>query len=149
MSLGKFLKRLWAGIASLFHKIDAEVKKLVPVAIDIINQIKLIDDTHIGDVIKAIIPGNVDDAILDKLHKWLPATILSLGTLKDISNITDDNEKLKAILAAINVSPDDTKKVFYHGLASLILEKLSDGKFDWSDATAVAEYYYQHEVAVK
>jgi hypothetical protein len=147
MSLGKFLKRLWAGIASLFHKVDEEVKKLVPITIDIVQQIKLINDTHIGDVITAIIPGHVDDQIREKLTEWLPATIINLGKLQGIANIEDTNEKLKAILAAINVSDDDTKKVFYHGLASLILERLSDGKFDWSDATAVAEYYYQHELA--
>jgi len=144
MSLGKFLRKLWLGISNLFKKIDKEVKEIVPVAIGIIENIKKITDTHIGDVITAIIPGDLDDKIHDQLKEFLPKAIMNLTLIGDIAAIEDPNEKLKAILAKINVSPDDTKKVFYHGLASLVLERLADGKFDWSDATAVAEYYYQH-----
>lgn len=142
--VGKFLQRLWNGIKSLFEKVDQGVKELLPVVTQIVNNMKLITDTHIGDVLTAIIPGDGDKKLLDKMREYLPKAIAALALVEEIANITDPNEKLRAILAKINVSPDDTKKVFYHGLASLMLEKLSDGEFSWADATAVAEYYYQN-----
>lgn len=143
--IGKFLKRLWDTISGLFHGLDDFTKgTLIPVASGIVDALKKIDESHIGDVLSAVIPGDAPKEIRDKLHDWLPKTIIALGTLQDIADTADINEKLKKILGALNVSPDDAQKVFYHGLASLILERLADGKFDWSDATAISELYYQH-----
>lgn len=107
-------------------------------------------DDVILSIVKAAIPGDADDKLIDKVHKtveeWLPKILLDLNLINSVANIEDRNEQLKAILAQLKLSSDETKNIFYHGIAALILEKLSDGKFDWTDATAVAEYYYQHEV---
>lgn len=146
MSLGKFLKRLWLGIGKLFRGLSKELREdIIPTAIKMVDLAKSITDSHIGDVLAAIIPGDVDDRILEKLRKVIPDYVKALAIGVDITATDDINEILKKVLAAWNVSPDDAKKVFYHGLASLIIEKLADGKLDWSDATAIAEYYYQHE----
>ena len=51
-----------------------------------------------------------------------------------IAEIEDENEKLKAILVAVNLSPDETKNALYHSFGALALEKLSDGKLTWSEA---------------
>lgn len=107
-------------------------------------------DDVILSIIKNAIPGNADDVLIDKVHKtvqeWVPKILLELNLVNSIANIEDTNEQLKAILAQLKLSSDETKNIFYHGIASLILEKLSDGKFDWTDATAISEYYYQHQV---
>lgn len=152
--LGKFLRKLWASIASLFHKVDDEVKILVPIAIRIVQGIKNVMDGPVDDVVlsivKAAIPGDADDQLIDRVHKtveeWVPKILLQLNLVNSITQTEDVNEQLKAILAQLKLASDETKNIVYHGIASLILEKLSDGKFDWTDATAVAEYYYQHEV---
>lgn len=152
--LGKFLRRLWAAIANLFYKVEHEVKVLVPIAIGVVQGIKKVMDGPADDVIlsiiKSAIPGDADDKLIDKVHKtveeWLPKILLELNLVNSVATIEDRNEQLKAILAHLKLSSDETKNIVYHGIASLILEKLSDGKFDWTDATAVAEYYYQHEV---
>ncbi|HJU45518.1 MAG TPA: hypothetical protein VJ647_01990 [Chitinophagaceae bacterium] len=152
--IGKFLRRLWAAIASLFHKVDDEVKMWVPIAIRVVQGIKRVMDGPVDDVIltivKTAIPGDADDKLIDKVHRtveeWIPKVLLQLNLVNSIADTEDVNEKLKAILAQLKLSGDETKNIFYHGIASLILEKLSDGKFDWTDATAVAEYYYQHEM---
>lgn len=142
--VGRFLQTLWNGIKRLFEKANEGVKTLLPVVTELLNNAKLITDSHIGDVLTAIIPGDADDKIVAGIRKFLPKALEGLNLAKEISDIEDPNERLKAILAKINVAPDDTKKVFYHGLASLMVEKLSDGVFSWADATAVAEYYYQN-----
>lgn len=152
--LGKFLRRLWAAIANLFYKVEHEVKVLVPIAIGVVEGTKKVMDGPVDDIILSIIknaiPGDADDKLIDKVHKtveeWLPKILLELKLVNSVASIEDRNEQLKAILAQLKLSSDETKNIIYHGIASLILEKLSDGKFDWTDATAVAEYYYQHEV---
>ena len=96
------------------------------------------------DVITALIPGDIDDKINEKLRGFLPRLLLELQLVDSIANITDPNAQLQAILDKLKLSSDDAKNAFYHSLASLILQKLSDGKLSWSDAVAIAEYYYQN-----
>jgi hypothetical protein len=145
MSLKKFLAHLWQQIKHLWDGIEAETKKLVPIAIHIVQAIKTLEDTHLADVLTAIIPGDIDDHLNQKLREFLPKILLELNMVDAIANITDPNEQLIAIIGKIHLSPDAAKDVFYHGLASLIMQELSDGKFTWSDAIAVAEFYYTHE----
>ena len=148
MSLKHFLQKIWEGIAHLFQGLEHELKVLVPVAIKIVNEIKLINDSPVADIIEQLLkPLGLDPAIAairEKAKTVLPKIILDLGMIDAINGITDPNAQLQAILVKINLSPNATKNVFYHGLASLILTELSDGNFTWSDATAVAEYYYKH-----
>ena len=143
--IGHWLQGIWIGISKLFHKVEDEVKKAIPVAINVVEQIKKVLDSPVADVITAIIPGDADDKLRAKLQLVLPGLILKFQLVAAIGDIADENEKFQAILKAINLSPDETKNVFYHGLASLILESISDGKLSWSDATAICQYYYEHE----
>lgn len=145
MSLGKFLKKIWAAIASLFHSIDNEVKILLPVVYDIIEKMKTVDEAFGGDVLKFLLSTvKADPAIISKMEEYIPKILNGLAVVKSITDLPDDNAKLKAILAAINVSEDDAKGIFWHGIASLMLEKASDGKFDWSDSIAVMQYFHDH-----
>lgn len=149
----QFLRKLWVAIAGLFQKVDDEIKVLVPIAIGVVQGIKKVMDGPVDDVIltivKAAIPGEADNKLIDKVHKtveeWIPKVLLQLNLVNSVVNKDTVNDQLKAILERLKLSDEETKNIFYHGIASLILEKLSDGKFDWKDATAVAEYYYQHQ----
>jgi hypothetical protein len=142
--VGKFLAKIWGFIAKIFKAADEGTKRLLPIVTGIVNRIKEIDDTHIGDIITMIIPGDADDKLVAKFREILPKVILALGNIKEISDTEDVNEKLKKILVAINVSPEDTKKVFYTGLATLILEKVSDGELSWGDSLVILKYYYDN-----
>lgn len=146
MSLKNFLRHLWQSIKNLFDKVEAEVKKDVVVAISVVQQIKSVVDSPVADVITAMIPGELDDQIKQQLRKLLPKLILELGLVQSVANIEDQNAQLQAILEKLKLSSDDAKNAFYHSLASLILEKLSDGKLSWTDAVAISEYYYQNHV---
>lgn len=145
MSLKKFLHKLWSGIKNIFDSIEDDLKKLVPVAIKVVEAIKTFDESVIADVLTSLIPGEADDKIVAKLRQFLPKILLELNMVDSIVGISDPNEQLKAILLRIRLSPKSSQDVFYHGMASLILSELSDGKFSWSDAVAVAEYYYTHQ----
>ena len=146
----KFLKKIWYAIKSLYESIVGSTRKCVPIAINIVEAIKSVMDTPVDDVIleilKRAIPGTADDVLIDKVksvvEKWLPKILLELRLVDSVANIEDQNEQLKAILAQLKLSSDETQNMLYHGLASLILEKLSDGELSWSDSVAISEYYY-------
>lgn len=146
MSLKNFLHNLWQSIKHLFDKVEEEVKQEVVVAITVVQQVKAIIDSPVADVVTALIPGEVDDEIKAKLREWLPKILLELNLVQSIAHIENINDQLNAILAQLKLASDDAKNAFYHSLASLILQKISDGKLSWSDAVAIAEYYYQNHV---
>jgi hypothetical protein len=146
----KFLKKIWDAVRLVYEKLVGTTQKLVPVAINIVEGIKKVMDSPVDDIVLAIIknaiPGDADDKFIEKIQKtvemWLPKILLELKLVDSISHIADKNEQLKAILAQLKLSSSETQNIIYHGLASLILEKLSDGKISWTDAVAISEYYY-------
>ena len=147
-----FLGKIFRAIGKLFEGLRAETKRLVPIAINIVEGIKKVMDSPVDDIILAIvegaIPGDADDILINKIKSvveiWLPKILLELKMIESIANIEDRNAQLQAVLDQLKLSSDETKAIIYHGLASLILEKLSDGKLSWSDAIAIGEYYYQN-----
>lgn len=139
-----FLKKLWQGIANLFKGLRIKSKVWVHLAVTVVQKLKDITDSPVPDVIAAIIPGEADDKIKDKIREWVPKVLLQLNMMEVIVGIEDPNEQMQAILAKIKFSSKETRNIFWHGLASLLLEKFSDGKFDWKDAIAVSQYYYDH-----
>ena len=96
---------------------------------------KKINDGFVGDVLETIvtaaIPGNKDDIVMKnlraKLKEVLPKIITQLTIINSIAEIEDENEKLKAILVAVNLSPDETKNALIPLLsAKLRLEATLD-----------------------
>jgi hypothetical protein len=105
-------------------------------------------DDIITSILKVAIPGDADDILIDKItavvKEWIPKILLELKMVEAVANIEDQNEQLAAILGQFKLSSDESKNIFYHGLCSLILEKLSDGKIDWSDSVVISEYYFKN-----
>jgi len=148
----KFIANIWNKIKDLYNSLVGTSKKYIPIAINIVEAIKKVSDSPVDDIIlsivKAAIPGTADDVLIDKVkdtvEKWLPKILLELRLWQSVSNIENQNEQLQAILNEINLSSDETKSIIYHGLAALILEKLSDGELSWSDSVAISEYYFKN-----
>ena len=129
MSLKSFVTNVWkkllSSVKKTYKKVDELANKLCPVAIDVVEAMKKINDGFVGDVLETIvtaaIPGNKDDIVVKnlraKLKDVLPKIITHLTIINSIAEIEDENEKLKAILVAVNLSPDETKKlkIVFHG----------------------------------
>lgn len=141
---------IWAFVAQLWSKADELVEKVTPIAINVVNALKKVNEGTTGDIIETIlslaIPGKADDAIIkvirERLKEILPKVLLQLNLAQSIADIKDPNEQLKAILTAINLSSDETKNAYYHVLCTMILKALADGKLTWSESVQIAEYYY-------
>ena len=137
-------------VLNIWDKADELIERIAPVAINVVEQIKTINESTTGDIIELIISkaikGNADDIIIhqirEKLKTELPKVLEIMQTALNIAKVDDANLQVKQIIAAINLSPDEVKNVYYHTFAVLILEKISDGKLTWSESVMIAEYYY-------
>ena len=137
-------------VLKIWDKADELVDLIAPVAINVVEQIKQVNESTAGDVIELIaskaIKGTADDIIIhqlrEKLKTELPKVLEIMQTALNIAKVDDANLQVKQIIAAINLSPDEVKNMYYHTFAVLILEKISDGKLTWSESVMIAEYYY-------
>ena len=137
-------------IVQLYSKADELIERIAPVAINVVEQIKQVNESTTGDIIELIIckaiKGNADDLIIrqdrEQLRKRLPEVLEIMRKALSIAKVDDANLQVKMILDAINMSPDAVKNAHYHTFCSLVLEKISDGKLTWSESVLLAEYYY-------
>ena len=139
-------------IVQLYSKADELIERIAPVAINVVEQIKTINENSTGDIIELIISraikGNADDlaikAIREQLRKRLPEVIEIMRLSMNIAKVDDANLQVKMILDAINMSPDAVKNAHYHAFCSLVIEKISDGNLTWGESVIIAQYYYDN-----
>lgn len=150
MKIKLFLAQIWGFISGIWKKASNEIRQITPIAVNAVNVIKTVNESFAGDIIATIIgriiPGTADDIainlIRERLRKILPKVILQLSLIDTIASTENLNEQLKNIILAINLSPDETKNIYYHSLCVLILESLADGKLSFSESVQISEYYY-------
>ena len=137
-------------VLKIWDKADELVDLIAPIAINVVEQIKQVNESTAGDVIELIISkaikGNADNLIIrqvrEQLRKRLPEVLEIMRLSMNIAKVDDKNLQVKMILDAINMSPDEIRNAYYHTFCVMILEKISDGKLTWSESVMIAEYYY-------
>ncbi len=139
-----FLKKLFAGIKKMFIGLRLKSKVWVHIAVIAVQEIKKVMDSPVPDVLTSMIKGEWDDRTKNVIREWVPKVLIQLKMIEAVTDITDVNEQLNAILAKLKLADKETRNIVWHGLGSLIIEKLSDGKFSWADSVAVSQYYYDH-----
>jgi hypothetical protein len=152
----KLIAKIWRSVKNAYERLTSKAEELIPIAIKIVEGVKKVMDSKVDDVILSIvkdaIPGDADDILIDKItsvvEKWLPKILLELTLTQAIIGIENKNEQLQAILERLKLSSDEAQGIFYHGLCSLIIEKLSDGKIEWSEAVVISEYYYKNKIEI-
>ena len=137
-------------VLKIWDKADELIDIIAPVAINVVEQIKTINESTTGDIIELIISkaikGNADNLIIrqvrEQLRKRLPEVLEIMRLSMNIAKVDDKNLQVKMIIDAINLSPDEIRNAYYHTFCVMILEKISDGKLTWSESVLLAEYYY-------
>jgi light-regulated signal transduction histidine kinase (bacteriophytochrome) len=152
MKLKEILKKITDWVKNLYQKTDDDLKKYVPIAINIVNGIKKFMDSPADDVILSLvemaIPNGATVVMIEKIKatvkEWIPKILLDLQIANSIANLPNVNDQLQAVLNQIKLSSDETKTMLYRGLASTILFKLSDGKLTLAESYEIEEYYYKN-----
>ena len=141
-----------AFVLTIFDKADELVERIAPVAINVVEQIKTINESTTGDIIELVITkaikGEADDLIIRnlrvKLKEKLPEVIEVMRLALNIAKVDDKNLQAKMVLDAINFSPEQVKNAHYHTFCSMLIESVSDGKLTWGESVILAQYVYDN-----
>ena len=150
----KILSNIWNFFQKIFKKVDDKTKVLAPIAIKVVQGVKIVMDSPADNVLlfladyglKGVVDPDTIKKVNDTIKAWLPKVLTELTMVNTIAGMADPNQQLQAIFANLKLSSNETKAIVYRGLAALILQKLSDGKLTLSEAGEIAEYYYQNIV---
>jgi hypothetical protein len=135
---GNFLRWLLGFFKSLAEK----TKELAPEIIQIVTNVKNFVDSPGCDFLTAVIPGTLDNWAQGILREYLPKLLDYLNTAKDIAEIADQNERMKAIVANLQASDQDVKDISYHILAAKLIQKSTDET--WEQSIYLAEGIYKN-----
>lgn len=135
--VGNFLR--W--LVGLFKSLTAKAKKLAPEIIQVVENVKNFVDSPRADFLTSVIPGTLDDTVQKLLKLYLPKLLLILNTTESYLEIEDPNEQSKAIVASFQVGDQDTKDMFFHSLASKLVQGVTEEP--WSKSIFIAEGVYQ------
>lgn len=116
-----FLIKLFLSLKHFFKQLDEGAQAAIKEAVKIVNVIKDWTGTHeeMINFITSIIPGNIDNVIVDKL---------------------------RAFLKNVNFSTlvGDERKIFLHALSIQISLVLADGKLSFNDVVYLVQWYYDN-----
>jgi hypothetical protein len=150
--ISAFLKKVWAGIAKAWDKLNDEVKTLVPIGIQVTNAIKEVvrEGSFSGSLIDVLVakiklPNDVDEKALALIRKWVPLLLTKLVIVKNINEITDPEDQLKAIIDEIKLFNDDQKEIFWDGFAKKFIEYAADGKITRDEVGYLVKWYYDNK----
>jgi hypothetical protein len=143
-------KKIWSSIKNVFDKLKPEFKAAIHIGVQVVDNMKGFVDSGAADILTMIIPGNIDDRIVQELRKYLPKIVVEMKLAESCSELTDPNEILQCAIKTLQQIggdwiSDDAKKNFYDSLAVLIAQVASDRKLSWDDAKAVIKWYYDHK----
>ncbi|WP_221284647.1 transposase [Mucilaginibacter sp. SP1R1] len=128
MSLKNFLTKIWDQIKNLFGGLPNQIKTAIQIGVTITENIKMAVDSPIADILTTLIPGNVDDAIKDKLRTAIPVFLTELKLVESSLNLTQPDAIVKAASDVIKTMNNDIKPGVLHQLSILIAQMAADGK---------------------
>lgn len=156
MSLTKKIVSWFKKAGDTIHKFILEISDFAlencKTAVYFLQQVKAGIDTDtfktVKDLVVTLIPGSVDDAIVntivDLLNKDIPKVCTALDIAYDAAQEGTDAEKLAVILDAVSKADIDKKTAVYTHLAATIASQLSDGKISLGEALTDTQYIYNN-----
>jgi hypothetical protein len=142
----KLLQRIFAAIKLAWNRANDEVKEHAVACVNIVEAIKNFNDSDAADFLEFVASTatkGLSTPVTNKVRQFIkeefPMILIELKIIKSVADLTDDNEKLKAILAELKLT--STKGIIFKGVAGYSLVLLADGKFDFNDAVDLTRYY--------
>jgi hypothetical protein len=145
MSLKSFLHKIGEFFHNLFEGLKPKLQNAVHWGVVITENLKNAIDSQVADIITAIIPGELDDKIKDKLREALPKIVVELRLVDTTMGLTDPQEIMAAAVKVIQQLDGDYKSAFLHDFSILAAQVAADGKLDWDDAVYLLQWYYDHK----
>lgn len=138
----KWITKLVAWFKKLISNVQVKAKVVIPVVIEVVNNVKNFVDSPLADFITTVIPGNTDDAVVKSLRTILPKVLIEIRKWNTIANIDDENEKLKAIINEFNsLSKAERDGIKTELAAILVSETTGLSVADAKIATLISYHY--------
>lgn len=135
-------------ISNAYDALDDAGKVIIPIGVNVAQALKTFVNSPSCDVITSIIttaiPGQKDDIIVKSAIYWLkkelPKIAVKLEIAQGISNLTNTNAKVEAIIHNLQLS--ENKGALALEFATQLSLYLSDGELTMSEIKAAANDYY-------
>lgn len=143
----KVLAAIIGWVTGIWNKSKATVKKAVEIGVTITDAIKNYDAANPGtlDIITAIIPGTIDDAIKAKLREYIPKVAIELRLVDATLGLTDPNEIMIQLIKVFQQIEGDYRITTLHNFSALLTKVAADGKIDLQDALVLVEAYFRNK----
>ncbi len=157
---------IWKKFKNFFGKAETEVHKFVieisdfalehsKQAVAFLQAIKsgIDSDTFktVKDLVTSLIPGTVDDTIVNAivavLNEDIPKACTALDIAYDAAEQGTDVQKLAAVMEGISKATTNQKEKIYTDLAGQIALQLSDKKLSWGEIMKDTQYIYANKDA--
>ena len=118
-------------------------KTISVVAVNVTAKLKFIVESEVLDVAVDLIPGNLDNVILDKVRLVIPIVIKKLALVSGFVQDTDSNsEVVNKVVSHLKELNPEGRKAFWVMFAAELNVALSDGKLTFSEAVILTQLTY-------
>ncbi len=145
MSIKSFINSLWRAIQSVFNILPPALKTAIHIGVTVTENIKNFVDSPLADVLTTVIPGDIDDKVMQILSTELPQLLSALKLADQCGESADSSQILKCAIQNLQNLDNNTKSAFLHNISVLITQLVADDKLSWSDGVCVVEWYYQKQ----
>lgn len=150
MPTNNLFKRLFSGLSRFLRKLFARARVLaetvIPVGIDVVENLKLLLDSPITPLITTLIPGQVDDVIAEKIREALPKILLNLKIADECTKMQSNDAIIQCAIKHLKAYHPTARKAYYLNIASMLSEALADGKLTWSEIVLLTQYTYDNRL---
>lgn len=128
----------------LFNKFQKLILQYVHPAILVVEQLKNFVNSPVIPLLETIIPGNLDNIIIEDLKIILPKVLKYLGLFDGcVTATTTPDQFLQCVIPKIAAMTPQAQASVYHSIASALTVELTGKKISWSDAVMIVEKEYQ------
>lgn len=137
------LQNLVSWVKVILGNLLEHFKVSAKIAIDITTKLKLIVESEVLDLAVDLIPGDVDNKVLDKIRSILPLVIKKVSLVAGIVSDSDTNsEAVKKFIEHLRTLNPEGRKAFWVTFAAEMNIALSDGKLSFPEAVILTQLTY-------
>jgi hypothetical protein len=142
----KFFQRLFGQIAGFFVRIFGKakefLKKEIPTAIKVVEQIKYYMDGPVLPLINALIPGEVDNIISAKIKAELPKILVQLKIAEECAGKATNDQIVQCAIDHLKKYHPEAQKAYFLNIAAMLSKALVDGKLSTGEIIVLVQYTY-------
>lgn len=139
----KFFANVFSSVSTYFRKLFARAKeflnKEIPIAVAVVENLKLFMDSPLPVLITSLIPGDVDDKIAARIKEMLPTILVELKIAQGVTALASNDEVIQAAIAHLKTLTSDMRYGYWLMIASHLSQDLSDGKLSWAEIVTLVQ----------